>query len=45
MIDPFRRNSRYQFLKCVELLKFIGFFPEFVLSVVVGYDSRHLAVC
>jgi hypothetical protein len=28
MIDPFRFNSSYHFLKCVELPKFIGFFPE-----------------
>jgi hypothetical protein len=28
MIDPFRRNSRCHFLKCVELLKFIGFLPK-----------------
>ena len=28
MIDPFRCNSGYYFLKCVELLKFIGFLPE-----------------
>src|SRR5207244_903862 len=26
MIDPFRCNSYYHFLKCVELLKFIGSF-------------------
>jgi hypothetical protein len=28
MIDPFRCNSGYHFLKCVELLKLIGFLPE-----------------
>jgi|HubBroStandDraft_4_1064222.scaffolds.fasta_scaffold450540_3 hypothetical protein len=28
MIDPFRCNLGYHFLKCVELLKFIGFLPE-----------------
>jgi len=28
MINPFRCNSGYRFLKCVELLKFIGFLTE-----------------
>ena len=29
MIDPFRCNSGYHFLKCAELLKFIAFLPEY----------------